>query len=466
MRALNRRLLGVLAAAPLLGAPVTPALAQGAAAPASATPARPDPRDTSDEVLGAGSPAAPAPAPAPPTNPTPAALVPDVSETSKTAAATATPLSAARGGTLGFPAMGAPGVVAALRLQGGSGQTTKFDVLAQLGQIQLRSWLTLDVVVEKVSTDIPTATFTPGTGTPLPRLLQTDLTSVGFRLRAGSPGATDAQKRRLSQCLTAKRLLLPDALQIQRRDEAADSARVEAARKAGDPAELTKAEHNRALHAANDAANIANARRDASCPEFVPDDASVTSDADVFEAYQRYAEQSNAGWSLSLGARLLYRSQEIAGSAPGAAAEFTPQFGFRGGSAIFASQSFLWLSDSNTETDGIHSTTSSLYELKTTVGAYYKFNAPLKGVQTAPRVGAYASFGRNFWTNPYPVEGTDARIRGYQFEAGAFVSGHFSGGFNGLVQLGLRRSYGVDSNPEFFFTIVPSLGSNVGGGGT
>ena len=418
-----------------------------------------NPSDTSDEIESPVLQTTPASATAPATDTS------GIAKTSQTAAATATPLSGARGGTLGFPAMGAPGIVAALSLQGSSGQTTKLDVIAQIGQIELLPWLTLDVVVEKVSTDIPTATFTPNTGRPLAKLIQTDLTSAGFRLRFGRKGANNQQLRRLSECLTAKRLTFPEAKKILNREKAKAEKKVQDAQAVKDAkdADITAAKQAEAEIVQKYTAKVAEAKAAATCPQVVPDDAKVPSDADTFEYYQQAAESSNAGWSLSLGTRLLYRTQDIAGSAPGAAAEFTPQYGFKGGSAIFASGTYLWLRGNETETDGIHATTSELHEIKTTVGAYYKFNAPLRNVQTAPRLGGYASFARNFWTNPYPSPGTDPKIRGYQLEGGVFVSGHFSGGFNGLLQMGLRRSYGVDSKPEFFFAIVPSLGTETGG---
>lgn len=108
--------------------------------------------------------------------------------------------------------------------------------------------------------------------------------------------------------------------------------------------------------------------------------------------------------------------------------------------------------------------TSRVTESRSTFGGYYRFNAPLGNVQTAPRLGGYITYSRNFWTNRFAVAGADGNITGYSVEGGVFVSGHFSGGFNGLFQMALQRAYGSDSRPQFTFSVVPSLGTAAGGG--
>jgi hypothetical protein len=335
----------------------------------------------------------------------------------KTAVATATPLSAVRGGTLGFPAAGAAGVVAALKLQGGSDEATKFDFLAQIGRLELTSWAYLDVLGERVTTDVPSATYAPNTGVPLPRLSETNLTSTGLRLHLNFKRAPTVEHRAArSKCLTDARLAVRLA-----RDATQECDRVG-----------IKVDPQRPL-----------------------------SDEALIEAQTTFEEDVNNGFSLDIGGRFLYRSEETKGNAAGIAGEVTPQFGWANGAA-FLSGSTLWLGDSAEETDGIASETAAVRELRATAGVYFRFNKAVGTTQVSPRIGLYGSFSRNFWTNRFAVAGTDREIRGYAAEGGVFASGHFSGGFNGLIQFGVRRDYGPDSKPVFIFAIVPSIGSDIG----
>jgi hypothetical protein len=395
--------------------------------PVPPTPADPPP-PTPAPTPPAGAPVAPAvpavpgtaaaaPAPAGPVaddelpNPLPPAAAPvgGATQAATKALATATPLSGASAGTLGFPAMGASGVVAAIKLQGGTDQTTSFDVLAQIGQLRLTSWLALDILGERVTTAVPTATFKPGTGVPLPRLSPTNLTSVGFRLHLGvQPAVTEYQK--ISKCSTYAQ--------------------------AG--ATVSKAEAEECKAAGVDLNN-------------------------AVEAATALEEAKLKGFYVDVGGRFLYRSEQLKGNAAGVAAELTPQFAWRGG-AVFLSGAALWLGDSQGETDGIVSETAKVVELRSTLGVYFRFNKAVATTQVAPRVGLYGTYGRNFWVNRFAeAAGTASKVRGYQVEGGVFASGHFSGGFNGLVQFGVRRDFGPDARPAFLFSIIPSIGSDIAG---
>jgi hypothetical protein len=412
---------------PDAGDPPKPAVPQEAGAPTvtpppATTTTTPDPRANKDEVQPGGQP-----------QPGAAPAAPDEAEAkgnAKKAEATATPLSAVRGGTLGFPALGAAGIVAALKLQGGSGQTTKFDVLAQIGQLELSPNFLLDVVAERVTTDVPGATFAAGNGRPLPKLRETTLTSAGFRLTI-APSRSRDKRQLLSSCLSKVKLGRLAQAKVTTEKDAPARASLQAQR--------------------------------AECTDLGVDVEHPWSDAIAVAAYTELEEREAPPVSFTIGGRFLYRSEDITGNAPGAAGETTLQFKL-GKASMFLSESVLWLRGSENDVDDLHTTITKVVEARSTIGAYYKFNAPVGKVQTAPRVGGYAAYARNFWKNPYAEDGTDARIRGYQLEGGLFVSGHFSGGFNGLIQLGMRRGYGVDSEPQFIFTVVPSLGSDIGGG--
>jgi hypothetical protein len=403
--------------APGGASPATSATASGTGVTPPATGAASTTNSNADVTPFAQS------SPAP--SPTPGSTAPSTAGTSTTtAAATASPLSGQRAGTLGFPGNGATGVVAALKIQGGRSESTQFDVLTQIGQLQLAEGIAIDIVAERVSLDVPSTAFTPGTAQapttprPLPKLSETGLTSAGFRFRLSPTPPTNSERRRLSVCLN------PSA---------------------------TKDVRTR-----NDCPGLEK-RFD------LPDTTKATTDDDRLEAWNRLEEAANIGWSLALGARFLYRSEQITGNAPGIAGEFTPQLGFSHG-ALFASESVLWLRDSQQETDGVEAETSADTESRSTFGGYYRFNAPIGDVQTAPRIGGYITYSRNFWTNRFAVEGTESKVSGYDVEGGVFVSGHFSGGFNGLFQMALRRAYGSDSTPQFIFSVIPSLGTAAGGG--
>jgi hypothetical protein len=190
--------------------------------------------------------------------------------------------------------------------------------------------------------------------------------------------------------------------------------------------------------------------------------AKAITDTDRLRLYQDIEDEQNEGFAVTLGGRFLYRSDDISGNAPGAAAELTPEYVFPWG-AGFLSGSLLWVTDSLTTEEDLVSVSASLTELKATAGWYFKFNVPSGSTQLAPRVGFHVTYSKNFWNNRFAEEGTDDEIRGHQWEGGIFAAGQFIGGFNGLVQFSVRDPYGPDSKPELFVTIVPSLGTTLAG---
>ena len=325
------------------------------------------------------------------------------------AASAVSPQSGQRDGTLGFPSSIAPGVVVAVKLQTGNNEGTRLDVLTRVGHLSLGTKWTVDVFVERVAIDVPTAVFSPGTGRPLPRLTETGLTSAGFRLSYHLGWTFKDAREALSTAATC-------------------------IRSGDDSCQRFKANIQALAQGGQDS---------------------------TVKAFTAAQDEMNKGFTFALGARLLYRSEQISGSAPGVAAEATSQYGFASGKGTaFASESFVWLSDSTSEKDGIISETSSVTEWRTTAGISYRFNSTIADVQAAPTVGAYGAYTRNLWRNAFAAPGMDMDIAGYSVEGGLFGSGHFSGGFDGLIQIGIRRPYG-SSKPDFILTVSPSIGSSL-----
>ncbi len=82
-----------------------------------------------------------------------------------------------------------------------------------------------------------------------------------------------------------------------------------------------------------------------------------------------------------------------------------------------------------------------------------------------PRVGAYLTVSRGAWRNDYvtaPMQTADTNP--LQLELALYASGHFAGGFSGLLSFGVLVPYGHDAEPQAFINIAPSIGTEIGGG--
>lgn len=341
--------------------------------------------------------------------------------TTKEATSTSSPLAGNYAGTLGFPGAQNQGVVTSVGLRY-SGTTVDFDVLAKVGHLDLTPSSSLDVIAEAVRTQVPTAAFVPGQGRPLPKLQETDLTSVGMRYRWSqasvlSGADLQAQQTKLSTCISRAKMPGFQPTPDQRSE----------------------------------------------CTELGVDvdNASV----DAYELWKQLEEHSNHGFIVELGSRFLYRSNDLSGNAAGVAAELTPQWGW-GSGALFLSATWLWLTGSDTAAaDGAGvAVTPVLNEEKFTAGFYHRFSFVAGATQVLPRIGLYGTLYLNQWTNQFASDRMDKEIRGYQLEGGITASGHFSGGFNGLVTFGVRRPYGANTDLEFFVRFSPSFGSPFDGG--
>ena len=83
-----------------------------------------------------------------------------------------------------------------------------------------------------------------------------------------------------------------------------------------------------------------------------------------------------------------------------------------------------------------------------------------------PRVGAYAALSHANWHNPYattPEQLATDDISDWQGELAIYASGHFSGGFGGLISVGVLAPYGNGRELQAFINVVPSIGAAIGG---
>lgn len=81
-----------------------------------------------------------------------------------------------------------------------------------------------------------------------------------------------------------------------------------------------------------------------------------------------------------------------------------------------------------------------------------------------PRVGTYLTVSRGAWTNDFATASQTAEPHAWQLELAVYASGHFAGGFSGLLSFGVLLPYGHDDEPQGFINISPSIGTSLGGG--
>ena len=81
-----------------------------------------------------------------------------------------------------------------------------------------------------------------------------------------------------------------------------------------------------------------------------------------------------------------------------------------------------------------------------------------------PRIGAYMMVSRGAWVNEQATGAQARDVHGWQVETALYASGHFSGGFSGLVSVGMLWPYGHEAEPQGFINFSPSIGTTLGGG--
>lgn len=84
-----------------------------------------------------------------------------------------------------------------------------------------------------------------------------------------------------------------------------------------------------------------------------------------------------------------------------------------------------------------------------------------------PRVGAYATLAHANWHNTQattPEQMALDDVSDWQAEFAIYASGHFSGGFSGLISIGVLAPYGNGREMQAFINVAPSIGAAIGGG--
>jgi hypothetical protein len=371
----------------------------------------------------------------------------------ETAAAASPTVPQFRGGTLGVPDTGGRGVLALI-----SGQTNtesfNANVFARVGRLDLAPRVTLDVVGETFTTSAPGTTFVPGQGSPLLTLGRVTLTSLGVRLRVHTPSPSGLRPRVASRCVTElPRLKADDG---QRKLEEAEGAHKGHAG-CPNPANAQCAALQHSYDVARREFRSARAIR-SECKEV----AKVLGSAPhgTVENMTKLELARGSGWALMPGMRFLYRPDSPAGNAVGAAAELALQYAGQRG-AIFASGAFTWLEKTKAKDDDRVAIQNRVSEVRASLGGFLQFRAQTPGqAQVRPQVGAYVSTSRNFWNNQFHGDDAAYRIRGLQLEAAVYASGHFTGGFSGLISMGILRPYGAGP-VQFVLSIAPAFGTSL-----
>lgn len=124
---------------------------------------------------------------------------------------------------------------------------------------------------------------------------------------------------------------------------------------------------------------------------------------------------------------------------------------------------YTYLGEQNSEQESFRHEFLDVHEFSLIAAVNLLFDGSIDSTQVAPRVGAYFRWSRNWWRNRFAVEGTDEQISGDRYEGGLYASGHFSGGFSGLVGFGVSVPYGVDrfEDVAFTITVAPMFGQSL-----
>jgi hypothetical protein len=136
-------------------------------------------------------------------------------------------------------------------------------------------------------------------------------------------------------------------------------------------------------------------------------------------------------------------------------------------STLFISLSATYLNSQRLPMDGTMALVlPQLTETRATLGWERQSGREQRGL-LLPRVGAYAALAHANWHNDFATTAEQREldnISDWQAEAAIYASGHFSGGFSGLISVGLLLPYGNDRELQGFINLVPSIGAEIGGG--
>jgi hypothetical protein len=182
------------------------------------------------------------------------------------------------------------------------------------------------------------------------------------------------------------------------------------------------------------------------------------------EIYARERLKIMSGLSLTLGSRFLRRtasesdgedSQGISGEA---ALQYIAQ-GWPLGTSFFLSGSILQFGTANDKAGSVPAIFPSFRDLRAAGGVEVRSASRVAGAMAIPRIGLLGSASQARWTNDFAFGKANAKVRGYQYEVALYMSGHFLGGFSGLVSFGVLKPYGSQEKLQYIVSLAPSIGA-------
>lgn len=404
-------------------------------------------------------------------------------------------ISGLRSGSIGIPSAGAADGLQALLSNQISHTGVDTDAFAKLGGLSFTDRIAVEILGETFTARVP-RTLIDGMA-PLPTMFSTTISDVGFRfriqLRAGAPGGftkpgqivrclgrhNDAvQSSRAATGIVAAMSDRAQAIAAQTKAESDAQGKLEAAERSGDAHAIGATTAVRdTIHATlqrlggeQQSAQVRlqtnnqtlGAYAGAPCAELFPIE-STLSDG---ELYARGLFAAGSGLTVTLGTRFLRRaSPEADGTdSEGVSGEVALQHIAANdilGTSVFVSGAALQLGAAADKVGMTPALFPRLRELRLAVGAELRVNVV---DNVLPRAGFYASISQARWDNGFATFGQAAHVRGYQGELAMYFSGHFIGGFSGLVSFGIVTPYG-DEKTQYIFSLVPSIGAPIGAKG-
>lgn len=408
-----------------------------------------------------------------------------------------------RGGSLGMPSpAGAKVVQAATAAKFASeevtgGSSVDFDLFTKIGGLELDDTIRVDIIGERYQQAIPQIIV--GAPGALPRMVLTPITSAGLRVRYQSA-------RRSFDVFRVDEL----PASVRQGSEAADQTRLTARRIFAGSTGFAYSGGFRLLHPSVDGLDaaviggmageliiqktttldpdpactkkLAEARTKASA-ESAATQKALGEELELLETLDQRLKQADDGMkSLAgddRGRETLTRSveQRRADAARALAAEKQRAETLQAIAAApelvcaparrrsyFGSLSATYLNSQLLPAeDATMLELPAVTEVRAMLGAELQVGTEL-GVALLPRVGGYVSLSRATWRNAYAQAAQAPDIEQWQAELAFYASGHFTGGFSGLVSFGVLLPYGHDDEPQGFINISPSIGSPLGGG--
>lgn len=404
-------------------------------------------------------------------------------------------ISGLRSGSIGIPSEGAADGLQALLSNQISRKGVDIDAFAKLGGLSFTDKIAVEILGETFTASVP-RTLIDGM-VALPRMLSTTISDVGFRLRirlsSGAPGGL-TKRGEIVQCLlrhdhaaqssrAAKGIVAASkeralSIDAQKNAESDAKEKLYAAMVGGDTQEIAATtiardmirkdlqklldeEQAAQVHLAINNRTL-GAYASTPCPDLFP----VDSNLSARELYARGLLATASGWTVTLGTRFLRRaSPETDGTdSEGVSGELALQHIAVNdvlGTSVFVSGSALQLGYAADKVGTTPALFPRFRELRLTAGAEVRVNA---ADNVLPRAGLYASISQARWDNAFAMLDQARHVRGYQGELAMYFSGHFIGGFSGLVSFGIVLPYG-DEKTQYIFSLVPSIGAPLGSKG-